>query len=160
MLLLLIILIRGLMTPSLTYETSTTVNRTASEAWNVINDPSNSLSWIEGFTKSELLSGSKGKAGAVSNVYLFEGANEMIMEETITEIIRNEKMVMTYKLGPMAMDYAMTLTESNGKTTISSRTETRGIQFIGKMILPWMSSNMKANEDKNLQNLKSVIEKN
>ncbi len=125
-----------------------------------MSDESNLSKWIKGFKKSELVSGTANTKGAVSNVYIEERGEEMVMKETITAIQLNEHIGMTFTMDFMDMDYEMFFKEKEGKTTIISKSTTAGNGIIAKSMISFMKSTMKAQEDENLNNLKKLIEEN
>jgi len=150
----------GMLTPSVSYENEIVVNKPANESWAVMSDESNLPKWIEGFKRTELVSGMENTVGAVSKVYVEENGDEMMMEETITAVKPNEHMAMTFTMDFMDMDYEMLFKEKDGKTTISSKSTTMGNGIFAKSLISFMSGSMKEQEDKNLNNLKKIIEEN
>ncbi len=150
----------GLLTPSVTYESEISVNKPVKEAWSVLSDESKVKDWIEGYKRSELVSGTPNTVGATSNVYVDNQGQEMMMTETITEFIPHKKMAMTFTMDFMDMDYEMTLNESNGKTNIKSTSTTKGNSLFAKSLMSFMKSGMKAQEDANMARLEKVINNN
>ena len=108
----------------------------------------------------ELVRGTENTVGAVSKIYFEENGQEMVMEETLTAIKPNEHIAMTFTMDFMNMDYEMNLTDKDGKTRILSKSETTGNGIMAKSILSFMTKSMKAQEEENLKNLKSVIDNN
>ena len=159
-LLIAIFIIKGLMTPSVSYESEIVVDKPAKEAWAVMSDPTNLAKWIEGFKRTELVSGQENTVGAVSKVYVDDNGKEMVMEETITAIKQNELMAMKFTMDFMDMDYEMHFNENDGKTTIRSKSTTKGNHIFAKSLISFMPSSMKAQEDKNLNSLKKLINEN
>jgi len=159
-LLILIFLGKGLLTPSISYENETIVNKSAKEAWAVMSDESNLPKWIDGFLRTELASGTANTVGAVSNVYVDEGGQKMMMKETIMDIKPYELMAMKFTMDFMNMDYEMHFHESNGKTTIRTKSKTIGNGIFAKSLISFMPSSMATQEDKNLSKLKDLIDEN
>ncbi|WP_378183372.1 SRPBCC family protein [Aquimarina sp. SS2-1] len=151
---------RGLLTPSVPYENEITVNKPANEAWAVMSDESNLPKWIEGYKRTELVSGTANTVGAVSKVYVEDNDEEMMMEETITALKPNEHMAMTFTMDFMDMDYEINFKENDGKTTISSKSTVKGNGIFAKSLVAFISGSMKEQEDKNLSSLKKIIEEN
>jgi len=151
---------KGLLTPSVSYENEITVDKPANESWAVMSDESNLPKWIDGFKKTELVSGTANTVGAVSKVYVDDNGEEMVMEEKITALKLNEHMAMTFTMDFMDMDYEMFFKEEGGKTAITSRSNIKGNSMFAKSLLSFMSSSMKTQEDVNLKNLKELIEEN
>lgn len=151
---------KGLLTPSISYENEIVVNKSAAESWAVMSDESKLSQWIKEVKKIELVSGTANTVGAVSNVYVDEGGQEMVMKETITKLTPNELMAMTFTMDFMDMEYEMHMKEEGGKTTITSKSTTTGNGIFAKSMLSFMGGSMKAQEDNNLSNLKKLIEEN
>jgi uncharacterized protein YndB with AHSA1/START domain len=150
----------GYFTPSISNESEVLVNKPVAESWAVISDESSLKNWIEGFKKSEHISGTPNTIGAVSKVYIVDGEEEMIMEETITNIVPNKLLSLAFTMDFMDINYEMTLQESDGNTIIKTKTHTAGNGIFSRALLSFMESAMKTQEDINLGNLKKIIEEN
>lgn len=162
-LILLVVIIffgKGLLTPSVSYESEIVVNKSAAESWAVMSDESKLSQWIKEVKKIELVSGTPNTVGAVSNIHVVDGGQEMVMKETITKMTPNELMAMTFTMDFMDMDYEMHMKEEGGKTTITSKSTTTGNGIFAKSMLSFMGGSMKTQEDNNLNNLKKLIEEN
>jgi Polyketide cyclase / dehydrase and lipid transport. len=151
---------RGILTSSISYESKILVNKSVEESWAVMSDESKLHEWIKGFKKTELVSGKANNIGAVSNVYIEENGEEMIMKETITAFDVHQKIGMNFHLNIMDMDYEMLFSEKDGQTQIITKSKNKGNNLFGKVITAWMQGGMKTQEDKNLNKLKKVIETN
>ena len=151
---------KGFLTPVVSYESEVIVNKPVKETWAVMSDESRVSEWLKGIKKMELVSGTENTVGAVSKIYFEENGEEMVMEETITAIKPNEHIAMTFTMDFMNMDYEMHLQDQDDKTRILSKSETTGNGIMAKSILSFMTKSMKAQEEKNLKNLKSVIDNN
>lgn len=149
---------KGLLTPSVSYECQVEVNKPANVCWAVMSDESTLPKWIDGFKRTELISGKKGDVGAVSKMYVTEGGEEVMMEETITVSIPNQKMAMNFNMDFMNMEYEMIFNEEGDKTKIITKSTTIGNGVFAKSIISFMPSAMKEQETKNLNNLKKLIE--
>ncbi len=160
LLLAIIFIAKGLLTPSISCESQIIVDKAAQESWAVMSDKSNLPKWIKGFKSTELVSGTENTVGAVSNIYIEENGDKLNMQETINRIRPNELLDLTFTMDFMDIQYLMTMVEENGKTTIKTTTSTSGNGIIAKSILSFMKSAMKKQEDENLENLKNIIEEN
>jgi len=158
--LVVIFLGKGLLTPSIYYESEIVVDKSAAESWAVMSDESTLPKWIEGYIRSELVSGKPDEIGAVSNVYVDENGSEMMMQETVTDVKLNELLAMTFTMDFMDMDYEALFNEKDGKTTITSRSTTKGNGLFAKSLISFMPGAMKAQEDKNMNSLKTLINSN
>ncbi len=160
-LLLLFFVIKGLITPSLAYESEINVSKSIKESWAVMQDESNLSQWLEGYQKSELVSGTAGTVGAVSKIYFDQGGQETIITETIIEIQPNEKITMNFSMDFMDMDYEVVFSENNGGgTNIKSKTITKGNGWFARSMVSFMKGAMVQQEDGNMDKLKKVIESN
>ena len=151
---------KGLLTPTISYENEITVNKSAKEAWAVMNDETNLPKWIEGFKRVEPVSGTPNTVGAVSNVYVEDQGQEMVMQETIMSVKENEHMAMNFTMDFMDMDYKMSFDEQGGKTVIKSESTVKGNGIMAKSMISFMKGSMKSQEDTNLGKLKALIEVN
>ena len=158
--LFIIFLLIGIVKPEVSYDCEIAVDKPLSESWQVTQDEEKMPDWLPGFQKIEHVSGTPGEVGAVSIVHFIENGEEMQIEETITDIVPNESISMTYGSDFMDMDYYMKLTDDNGHTKINSSTTVRGNGMFSKSIMALMGGAIKAQEEANLINLKKVIEEN
>ncbi len=151
---------KGFLTPSITYESQISVNKSIEEAWSVVSDESKVTDWLKSIKKIELVEGTANTIGAVSNIYVVENGQEMLMQETITELVPNDHIAMTFTMGFMNMHYKLSMKEEDGKTRIHTISTTSGNGIFAKSMVSFMTGAMKAQEDENLNNLKNVIEEN
>ena len=153
-------LLMGIIKPKLSYDCEITVEKPAAESWAVVQDEEKMSEWLPGFQKIEQISGTPGAVGAVSNVYFDNDGQQMSIRETITEIVPDESISMTFEDDFMNMDYKMSVTSINGKTKINSTTTAVGNGMISKSIMALIGGSIKAQEEVNLVNLKKTIEQN
>jgi len=158
--LVLLFLVLGLIKPKVSYECDTIVEKPTIEAWAVLQDTEKLSEWLPGFQKIEHISGTPGAVGAVSNVYFDNDGESMTIKETITDLVPNESMSMSYESDFMNMDYKIHFTSIDGKTKINSITTAEGNGIISKSIMALMGSSLKKQEETNLSNLKKTIEQN
>lgn len=151
---------KGLLTPSIYYESEIVVNKSAEESWAVMSDETKLSQWIKEVTKIELISGTANTVGAVSKIYVEDGGQEMVMEETVKAVKPNELLSMSFTMDFMDMDYEMHLKEKEGKTTIITKSTTTGNGLFAKSMVSFMTSSMETQENENLINLKTLIEAN
>ena len=158
--LFIVFLLIGVIKPEISYDCETMVNKPLAESWEVSQDGTKLGEWLIGFQKTEQISGTPGTVGAVSDVYFVNDGAEMVIRETITEIVPNESISMTFASDFMNMDYKLIMEEIDGKTKISSTTLTKGNGMFSKSIMALVSNSMIEQENTNLSNLKKVIEDN
>ncbi len=160
LLLVIVFFAKGLITPSISYESQIIVNKSAAEAMAVMSDESKIKDWLEGYIRTELVSGTAGTLGAVSNIYVDNNGQEMAMKETIKKVELNKAIAMDFSMDFMEMEYEIILDESPNNTTIKSTTKVLGNGLFAKSLVSFMKGTMKKQEDINMNNLKKVIEEN
>lgn len=150
----------GIIKPEISYECEVVVDKPIAESWAVVQDEEKLSEWLSGFEKIEPVSGTPGTVGAVSNVYFDADGEKMEIQETITGIVPNESISMTYTSDFMNMDYKLKMTPIDGGTKINSMTTTVGNGMLSKSIMALVGGSIKAQEETNLNNLKRTIEQN
>ena len=158
--LVIVFLALGLIKPGLSYECEITVDKPIAESWAVTQDEEKLADWLPGFQKIEHLSGTPGTVGAVSDVYFVNDGQMMTIRETITGLVPDESISMSYVNDFMNMDYKLVMTPDNGKTNIYTSTTAVGNGLISKSMMVLMGGSIKSQEETNLKNLKQTIEKN
>ena len=160
-LLLIFFIGRGLLTPSISYDSEILVEKSNEEAWAVMNDDSKIHEWLIGITEIKHISGKKGEVGAVTQYTFSANGEESIIVETITSITPNEQITMDFVMKDvMNMTYKLDFIEKDGMTVIKSSTTNKGEGIIMRSMIPFMKSSMQTQEDENMSNLKKLIEEN
>ena len=159
-LLVLIFLLAGVIKPEIAYEYDIMVDKPVAESWAVSQDEEKMADWLPGYQKMEHISGTPNTVGAVSDVYFINDGQEMVIRETITEIIPDESVSMIFTDDFMTMDYTLKMADENGRTKISTNTSAKGNNFLSKSIMALMGGMIKGQEETNLANLKKTIEEN
>lgn len=158
--LFLVYILLGVFKPEVAYEDEILVNKPVAESWAVVQDEEKLSEWLPGFQKMEHISGTPGTVGAVSDVYFDANGQQMTIRETITGLVPNESISMTYTSDFMTMDYDMAMSSENGKTKIQSSTTVRGNGLFSRSMVALMAGSFRSQEETNLANLKKVIEAN
>ncbi len=150
----------GVIKSEQSYDCEIMVDKPLAESWAVSQDASKMSEWLEGFQKFEHVSGTPNTVGAVSDVHFITDGQEMTIRETITEIVPDKSVSMTFTSDFMEMDYTLAMESVDGKTKISSSTKAIGNGAVSKSIMALMSSALKVQEETNLASLKKTIEEN
>ena len=153
-------LLLGIVKPEVSYECEIVVEKSLVESWAVLQDEEKMSEWLPGFQKIEHVRGVPGTVGAVSNVYFDTDGQEMKLQETITDILPNESISMTYTSDFMNMDYKLNMNSVDGFTKIKSWSKTVGNGMFSKSIMAIVGGSIKTQEETNLINLKRTIELN
>ncbi len=161
LLLVLLFIGKGMLTPSISYDSEITVNKSVKEAWAVMNDESKLSQWLKGIKTIEHVSGEKGTVGAVTRYTFDQDGQESIILETIKSLKPEEHIAMDFEMeGVMNMDYKVNFSEEDGKTGIKSSTTTTGAGMLMRSMVSFMQGSMQTQEDENMGNLKKLIEEN
>ena len=158
--LFLVFLALGLFKPEISYDCEIVVDKPIAEAWAVTQDEEKLSDWLPTIQKVEHISGTPGTVGAVSDVHFDNDGQMMTIRETITDLVPEQSISMTYTSDFMNMDYTLNMTADNGKTRINSSTTTEGNGLISKSMMVLIAGSIKAQEETNLANLKKTIESN
>lgn len=158
--LVIVFFLLGLLKPEITYDCEIMVDKPLTEAWGLSQDPEKISEWLIGVQKMELVSGQHATVGSVYDVYFDNEGQQMIIRETITEIVPNESVSMVFTSDFMDMDYTLAMESIDGKTKINTYTTATGNSMISKSIMALMSGTFVTQEETNLANLKKAIENN
>ena len=159
-LLVIMFLLMGLIKPTIEYNSQITVDKSIEESWNVTQDPNKMSEWMTGFKSFEHVSGEPGQVGSVSNVIFEVNGSETVIKETITKIIPNHSIAMTFENEMMEMDYVLEMKGDANQTEIKTYTLVEGNGIITKSFIAMSPSSFKKQEDTNLSMLKNTIEAN
>ena len=158
--LVIIFLALGLLKPEISYDCEIVVDKPISESWAVTQDEEKLKDWLPTIQKIEHISGTPGTVGAVSDVHFDNDGQMMTIRETITDLVPEKSISMTYTSDFMNMDYTLNMADENGKTKIYTSTTTEGNGMISKSMMVLIAGSIEAQEETNLANLKETIEKN
>ncbi len=150
----------GLVKSDVTYQCETLVDKPLAESWAVSQDDTKMSSWLEGFQKTEHVSGTPGAVGSVYDIYFVSDGEEMVIRETITEIVPNESVSMLFTSDFMDLNYKLSMSSEGSKTKIHTNTTCKGNGAVSKSLVALMGGTMETQEETNLANLKNTIESN
>jgi len=159
-LLVIMFLLMGVVKPTIEYNSEITVDKSVEESWNVTQDPHKMSEWMTGFKSFEHVSGEPGQVGSVSNVIFETNGSETVIKETITRIIPNHSIAMTFENDMMEMDYVLEMKGDANQTEIKTYTQVEGNGTIMKSFIAMAPGSFKKQEDTNLSMLKKTIETN
>lgn len=159
-LLIVVFLLIGVIKPDVTYEREVIVDKPVAESWAVMQDEEKMPEWLTGFQRIEHISGTPGTVGAVSDVYFDNNGEVMAIRETITDVVPQKSISMTFQSDFMDMDYTLVMAPLDDQTKISTSTTAEGNSMISKSIMALVSGSIKGQEETNLSKLKETIESN
>lgn len=155
----------GIIRPSISYGHEITVDKPLKEAWAVTKDESKFDQWLEGFKSIELIEGEQDKPGSKYKVVVDpgEGQPEFEMIQTLVSIKEFEHVEMHYDSEFMDFEQLFTHSESGGKATIKTEAKVIPKSLVMRSmfaIMETFAGSFTAQEKKNIEALKKVIEEN
>ena len=158
-------LLTGLLKSSVSYGHTVTVDKPVKEAWAVSQDESKYAQWLDGFQSMELIEGEYGKVGSKYKIIVNpgEGQEDFEMIETLISKEDFDHVEMHFVSDMMDFEQTMTFEETEGKTTISTDSKVMGKGIMMRSMFATMEmlgGSFTAQEAKNIEALKKVIEEN
>ena len=155
----------GIFQPSVSYGHEISVNKPIEEAWAVSQDETKYPLWLEGFQSMELLEGEPFQVGSKYKVIVNpgDGQPEFEMIETIVSIKDFDHVEMHFDSEFMDFEQVISVAESNGQTTLKTDSKVIGKNLMMRSmfaVMETLGGLFTAQETKNLENLKIVIEEN
>lgn len=155
----------GVFKPSVSYGHEISVDKPQKEAWAVGQDESKYDQWLAGFQSMELIEGEKFKEGSKYKIIVKPGDDQPVFEmiETLVSYDEFEKVVMHFDSEFMDFEQTMYFTDENGKTTVKTDSKVIGKGIMTKSMFAIMETfggSFTAQEKKNIEALKKVIEEN
>lgn len=163
--LIVIYLLIGFIKPSVTYGHEISVNKPLKEAWAVSHDESKLGQWLQGFKSIELISGDSGAVGSKYKVVVSpgEGQPDFEMTETVVSKKEFEHIALSLDSEMMVFEQTMSFAEANGKVTVKTDSKVMGKSMLIRpmfALMEWFTGAFTAQEVKNIEALKKVIEEN
>lgn len=165
-LLILFFLAMGFLNPSVSYGHKIEVEKSIEEAWEVHKDVSKFGEWLDGFKNMELISGEPEAVGSKYKVTVQPDPNipdlfEMV--ETVVAMKKNDHVTLTFDSDMMVFDQTTSFSEKDGKTVIETDSKVIGKGLMMRAmfaIMEKLGGSFTAQEAKNIEQLKKVIETN
>jgi carbon monoxide dehydrogenase subunit G len=141
-------------------ETKIVINKSVKEVWDFFKNPDNLIRWLSGLQKFEHVSGVPGAVGAKAKHHFLERGKELILEGEITEVVEHKKVVGILDSSMMLNTVSNFFNDlGNNHTEVIISTETQFKGFLWKQIGPLMKGEFKKRQEKDLQTLKEILEK-
>lgn len=155
----------GLIKPTVNYGHEITVNKSLKEAWAVSQDESKYGQWLDGFKSIELVSGEAGAVGSKYKVVVnpSEGQPDFEMIETVVSKKEFDHVTLHFDSEMMDFDQTILYAETDGKTSIKTESAVSGKGIVMRSlfaIMEMFTGSFTAQETKNIEALKKVIEEN
>ncbi len=155
----------GLMFPEVEYGAEIVVNKPIEEAWAVSQDESKYSLWLEGFQSMELIDGEYGEPGSKYKIVVIpqEGQPEFEMIETLVSKADNESVHMLFDSEMMDFEQKILFSEQEDGVHVKTESLVIGKGLSSKAmfaIMEMAGAAFTVQENKNMNNLKKVIEEN
>ena len=147
----------GLFVDEVEYTAATSVNAPVEAAWATFMDEDRTSEWLSGFLHAEQLSGVPGEVGAS---YRMHFADDVIVEETVTEIVPMKRYGFDLKTDFFTGSTTVDFEEVDGTTEIEQTVWIRGTSFVWRAILPAFKSMMASQATEMLDSLGVLVETN
>ena len=142
-------------------EATVTINKSAKDVWEYMDNPDNMPKWLDNFVRYEHISGEMGATGSRGKHYYNERGREFVMDEEIVESRPYEYMEMNLSSKPMDMKVWNYLKSPDDNTTeLRAIAEFTRVSAFMKLMMTLFMSNKKAQatHDKQIKKLKELIE--
>jgi len=164
-LLIVVFIAIGLLKPVVNYGYEIEVNKPIKEAWAVQKDFTKLDQWLDGFKSIDHVGGEFGQVGSQYKVVVNpgEGQPDFEMIETVSDMKEFEYVNLSFDSDMMLFDQKTSFSEDNGKTIIKTESTVKGKGMMMKSmfaIMEMFGGSFEAQEGKNLEALKKVIENN
>ena len=141
------------------YSVSVEVDKPIEEAWDIYMDESRMGEWLTGYKSMELFEGEPLTVGSKHRVLFEDRGREVVLIETITAIDPPREFAFDLDHEIMNSSTRITLERiSPDRTRLVSDTETRSSKLLWKIIIPFMTPQMRKRHRGDLEKLKAMIE--
>lgn len=153
-----VFLIRGWITPSVSYQTKIAIDQDVDTVFAFFNDLEKTPLWISGLKKIEALSGVPGATGFRSRYYFEEGGRTTEFTEEVLEVKEKERFIFKLDSRDLTSLTTTRLTPVANGAEITMDNVVSGKSFLMKMMLPWVKGQMLKRQTADLQRLKGLVE--
>lgn len=154
----------GFAKPSINYGHEIRVDKSIKEAWAVFQDQSKLTQWLEGLKSIELISGKANEVGSKYKVIVKpEGQPDFEMIETLISKKDFDHITLSFDSEMMLFNQTTSFAEVNGQTSIETDSNVSGKGMMMRSIFALMemfTGSFQAQEEKNIEALKKLIEEN
>ena len=160
-----IFLLVGFIHPTVSYGHEINVDKPVKEAWAVTQDESKYHQWLEGFQSIELISGENGAVGSKYKVIVnpSEGQDDFEMIETVVSLKEFDHVTLSFDSDMMDFEQTISVSGTGNNATVKTESKVTGKNFIMRSmfaVMERLTGSFTTQEVKNIEALKTVIEKN
>lgn len=148
----------GAVFPSFEYTNKVTINAPKEACWEMLTNPTTLHRWMAGLDTYKLIEGEHLKAGGEYAMVIMEGTEKMEMTQKIEGVNAPSSIHFILTNDVLTSDYTYSLEEIDGKTTLLAKYKITGNSTIWSSVLRLSKSYMSGENQKQLNNLKALIE--
>ena len=149
------LVIMGLFVQEVEYTATVRITASMEEVWRTYTDMDQRSQWLEGFERSEQLSGSAHAVGAKS-LHYFEGGNTYA--ETITEVETHQHITTEISTDLFTGTATAAFEDQGDAVRLQQRTTMRGATFFWRAMMPLFKPLMQRQMIDSLDRLEDLIE--
>jgi len=152
--------ITGLVVKETVYETEIVINKPVSEVFELIKDKSKIKEWVTDVKSVEVMKETPSITGSLYKMTVDNRGNEVTMTQKVLAHVPNEKITHFFDAENMLKtdDYLFSEDE-NGSTIITKTSSCRSESYIMSCLFPYFKSTFQEIDQKYLNNLKQLAEK-
>ncbi len=149
----------GLVKPSVTYESTIVINRSAKQTWQVFSNKDLMSQWMPGFVKIENIKGEAMSKGSEFKLYVKENGQDFIMTEKVIELIPEKYYEFELENGILKNHIKIQFKENKPFTTeITQTSEVFAQNWFFRSLFVFFKSQFKEQDEKTMLALKKLVE--
>ncbi|MEO9802501.1 MAG: SRPBCC family protein [Reichenbachiella sp.] len=142
-----------------TYETNIVIAKSVDQVYQLISNPDRACEWITGLKKVELQSGNASEIGSMTKYVFEERGKEVTFMEELLSITPNAHFSFRLDSDQVVMESETHLKAiGNDNTEVMMSNAVAGKGFFMKLLMPLMKKSMINRQQKDLFNLKGLLE--
>lgn len=149
----------GLVKPTVKYESTVVVNRSAEQTWKVFTSKELMNQWMPGFVKIENIKGEALSKGSEFKLYVKENGQDFEMIEKVIDVVPNKYYEFELENGILRNHIKIKFVENQAFTTeITQICEVHAQNWFFRSLFVFFKSQFKEQDEKTLQALKKLVE--
>lgn len=144
---------------ALKHSTYVQINRPIQEVWDFFSDISKMEQWLEGFERSEHLSGELGEPDSTyKQYYTGPAGREVIFKERVLERVAPKRFSSLMRNNMLEMTVTTKLYEKGEKTEVISEVDVTFTNMVFRMFKSILKQEITGRQDRNFKKLKEILE--
>jgi len=149
----------GLVSPTLTYETSVVINHPLEKTFEIYNTPENLEKWMPGFISMKTIEEKPGVTGSQYEYVFDNQGQEMTIYETVTNYEENKLIEFDFIAGDMLKKDLITFNSENSNTTITNASTVTSNSYFYRCMFAFFKGMFKSIDQENLEKFKAFADK-